>query len=1066
MAVAAALSLAPGLLLAGPVAIPSAAAPIAAAGLTAGFVDETLVLGLNNPTAVAFAPDGRVFVIEKRGLLKTWPSLAAFERNDPPSVALDIRTDVMNYWDRGLLGLALDPGYPAQPYVYLLYTYDALPGGSAPTWNQGDVDSDPCPSPPGSTTDGCVVTTRLDRVTVDPASGAATARNQLLVGWCQQFPSHSAGSLAFGPDGMLYVSGGEGASFNLGAQDYGQYGGTQPTAATAITPANPCGDPPAAVGGAMTPPTAEGGALRAQSFRRPAGEPAVLNGAILRLDPATGLAAADNPAIANADPIRRRIVAYGLRNPFRITFRPGTSDLYIGDVGYSTWEEVDRLPDPLAGPLNFGWPCHEGPQTGTYYTSFTPNLCSSLTTGVTEPLYDYQQPGHMASGDGCPPQPPATRASASVSGLAFYTGSDYPASFSGALFVADYARNCLVVLPPGAGGVPTAGAIPFSSTAKGPVMLTTDPNGDIVYVAFSSGEIHRFRYGPPIASFTATPSSGTAPLHVTFDGSASSAPAGIASADWDFGDGSAHGAGLTATHTYLTGTFTARLTVTDVNGVTSTTGRTIASSNTKPVVTLDGPTCTAGCWAVGDHIAFSAHATDAEDGVLPASAFSWHVGLEHCHSPTDCHEHDLLDPVAVESGTVVAPDHDAGSVLRFTVTVTDSGGLTDTATIDVAPRQSTLEAVSSPAGLPVTIDGQTGAGHIGPIDAIVGHVATVSAPAVTVSGEDRWTFGSWSDGGAASHQVTVGATPTTLTATFGHSSVDASNTCAGASSTTTTGRWTTGLFGTGTDVDWFRFTVPKTGLYRFLLGDLPVDGSLALYSGCSTLLATSAHPGLRYEEIVRTLAPGSYALRMANASGAASSSSYRWMAWALPAGAALLSAQTAPAPAGSLRFVGQVMNTASTTRALIVTAKLYSATGQLLRTVSARGLPAAIGPHDRSLFVIATSQPAGYARVRFSVSSVAASSATRLLATTGITTTAAGTGAWTIGGTIVNRSTSPAIGVRALVGIFGRHGEVLNATSRVPLATTLAAGKSTTFSATFGGLSAAPVASSSRATAS
>ena len=77
----------------------------------------------------------------------------------------------------------------------------------------------------------------------------------LIEDWCQQFPSHSIGDLEFGADGALYASGGEGASFDYA--DYGQSG----------NPRNPCGDPPGGSGGTQTPPTAEGGALRAQDLR-------------------------------------------------------------------------------------------------------------------------------------------------------------------------------------------------------------------------------------------------------------------------------------------------------------------------------------------------------------------------------------------------------------------------------------------------------------------------------------------------------------------------------------------------------------------------------------------------------------------------------------------------------------------------------------------------------------------------------------------------------------------------------------------------------------------------------
>jgi len=108
--------------------------------------------GLTDPMAVRFAPDGRVFVAEKSGLIKVFPDLAT----NTPTVFADLRTNVYNFWDRGLLGLALDPNFAANPYVYVLYTYDGVIGGPAPKWGAPGVDSDPCPSPPGPTTDGCV----------------------------------------------------------------------------------------------------------------------------------------------------------------------------------------------------------------------------------------------------------------------------------------------------------------------------------------------------------------------------------------------------------------------------------------------------------------------------------------------------------------------------------------------------------------------------------------------------------------------------------------------------------------------------------------------------------------------------------------------------------------------------------------------------------------------------------------------------------------------------------------------------------------------------------------------
>ncbi len=255
-----------------------------AADLPPGFQETTVLSGLSNPTAMQFASDGRIFVAEKRGVIKVFDGLG----DTTPVTFADLRTEVYNFWDRGLLGLALHPGFPGTPYVYALYTYDAEPGGSAPRWGLPGVDADPCPVPPGPTDDGCVVTGRLTRLT---ASGdVSTASQPLITDWCQQYPSHSIGDLAFGADGFLYISSGDGASFNFA--DWGQDG----------SPVNPCGDPPGAVGGNLTPPTAEGGALRSQDLRTPA-DPVTLDGAILRV----GL-------IGNSAPTTRRARA---RTPTR-----------------------------------------------------------------------------------------------------------------------------------------------------------------------------------------------------------------------------------------------------------------------------------------------------------------------------------------------------------------------------------------------------------------------------------------------------------------------------------------------------------------------------------------------------------------------------------------------------------------------------------------------------------------------------------------------------------------------------------------------------------------------------
>jgi glucose/arabinose dehydrogenase len=152
-----AVLLVPAAARAGVFSAPLAPQLAAASALPAGFTESTVWNGLGNPTVIRFAPDGRVFVASKSGLVNVFDSLA-----DPtPTVYADLRTRVHDYWDRGLLGLALDPGFTTgRPYVYVLYAYDKAPDSAqVPRWSDG------CPTPPGPTADGCVVSARLSRLT-------------------------------------------------------------------------------------------------------------------------------------------------------------------------------------------------------------------------------------------------------------------------------------------------------------------------------------------------------------------------------------------------------------------------------------------------------------------------------------------------------------------------------------------------------------------------------------------------------------------------------------------------------------------------------------------------------------------------------------------------------------------------------------------------------------------------------------------------------------------------------------------------------------------------------------
>jgi uncharacterized repeat protein (TIGR01451 family) len=716
-----------------------------AGAVPSGFQETILPFtGLTNPTAIEFAADSRVFVAEKGGRIKVFDGIG-----DSSSVLFaDLSANVHNFWDRGMLGFALDPGFTTgRPYVYVLYTYDAPIGGSPPTWGDG------CPSPPGATGDGCLVSARLSKLT---ASGnQMTGPEQVLINdWCQQYPSHSIGSLAFGADGALYVSGGDGASFNF--TDWGQDG----------NPVNPCGDPPGGPGTPLTPPTAEGGALRSQDLRTPS-DPTSLDGAILRVNPDTGAGMPNNPLASSSDANARRIIAHGLRNPFRMTIRPGTNEVWLGDVGWSTWEEIDRIADPLGSVENFGWPCYEGNGRQGGYDGANLAICENLYAlpgGVVAPYFAYNHNAKVVPGESCPPAE-GLSASSSTAGVAFYPGGPFPDSYDGALFFADYSRDCIWVMFPGTNGLPSASnRATFQAPAANPVDLQVGPDGALYYADFDGGSIRRIAYAvnqPPIASATGSPTNGPAPLTVNFDGSGSSdAEGGPLTYGWDLdGDGAFDDStAVQPTYTYTQpGTYNARLRVTDAQGLSATSAPvTISANNTPPTATIQTPAA-GTTWRVGDLISFSGSATDPQQGSLPASALSWDLVMHHC--PADCHQHQIQTWPGDGDDSFTAPDHEYPSHLELRLTATDGGGLTDTESVLLNPRTVVLSFQSAPSGLQLTVGSLTSTTPF-TREVIEGSNNTISAESTQTLNGTTYGWVSWSDGGAQSHNIVANAAAT------------------------------------------------------------------------------------------------------------------------------------------------------------------------------------------------------------------------------------------------------------------------------------------------------------------
>ena len=255
-------------------AVPRAAS--AQAVLPTGFADQLVVGGLAFPTGIAFLPDGRLLFVEQfsaRIRLLVNDALAA---TDPVATVPSVRTG----GERGLLGIAVDPGFPARPYVYVHCTDAAAFVARISRFTVG----------------GDVAFTGNGSLTISTSS-----RYDLIANVPDVNSNHNGGTLRFGPDGMLYASFGEDDA-GCAAQDTSGLRGVILRLDVSRLPTGGGGPAPRAL---ITPP----------------GNPFPNGGLNARL-----------------------IWAFGLRNPFRFHIDPLNGALFITDVGENHWEEIDRAP--------------------------------------------------------------------------------------------------------------------------------------------------------------------------------------------------------------------------------------------------------------------------------------------------------------------------------------------------------------------------------------------------------------------------------------------------------------------------------------------------------------------------------------------------------------------------------------------------------------------------------------------------------------------------------------------------------------------------------------------------
>jgi len=570
--------------------------PTTALALPAGFEIQTIASGLNSPTTITFVPDGRIFVAEKAGVVRVIKNGVLLAQ---PLISL---SDVNSYGDRGLIGMAVDPNFSSNGYLYLSYTYENTPGVAFSGIKTGRIVR--------ITVTGDTADESSKVVLVGSVGGninTPSCENYAVTADCipSDAPSHTVGGLRFGPDGKLYATTGDGAHF-----DY-----------------------------------ADARSLRAQNLDSLAGK-------VLRLN-TDGTAPTDNPFYnGNPNSNRSKVFAYGFRNMFRFNFRPSTGALYGGDVGWSSYEEVNKV---IAGG-NYGWPCKEG-------NVITPNGLGCNAVGAIDPIYVYAHDGNGAG---------------SVTAGSFPNGSAYPASYLNTFFFGDYAQNWIKMMSINATDVPQV-ISDFGGGAdgtNGPVEFVTGPEGNIYFLAIYTGELKKITHTSgnrqPIVNISATPTSGIAPLTVNFSSAGTSDPDGNPITYlWNFGDGSTSTSSNPVKVYGINGVYTASLTVFDNLGGQTTKSINITVGNQAPTAQITTP-ANGLLYTPGQILTLSGIGTDPETGTLPAGNLSWRVILHH-----NIHIH-VLETHTGNNINITAPDHgDPDVYTEIELTATDSVGLTE-----------------------------------------------------------------------------------------------------------------------------------------------------------------------------------------------------------------------------------------------------------------------------------------------------------------------------------------------------------------------------------------------------
>ncbi|MGW3584717.1 PQQ-dependent sugar dehydrogenase [Streptomyces rubiginosohelvolus] len=682
---------------------PETRAPRIAAGIPAADYQQVqLALGaaeLGEAMSLAVLPDRSVLHTARDGTVRLTDAAGSTKTAG--------KLDVYTHDEEGLQGIAVDPDFTANRFVYLYYSplLDTPPGDAPTTGSAADFEA----------WKGHLNLSRF----VLKADGTLDLGSEKVVlevesdrGQC----CHVGGDIDFDAAGNLYLTTGD---------------DTNPFESAGYAPIDERTD-------------------RNPQFdaQRSSGNTNDLRGKLLRIKPTADggytVPAGNLFAPGTAD-TRPEIYAMGFRNPFRMSVDKKTGAVYIGDYGPDAGTtDPNRGPsgqvefNRVTQPGNFGWPYCTGTNTPTEtYGEYTfpsgpsgakydcasgPANNSFRNTGLAT-LPPAQPAWIRYAGDAGSPPEFGGGSESPMAGPVYNFDADldsavkFPASLDGRFFATEYGRKWIKPVEVKADGSPgTIDTFPWTGTQ---VMDSAfGPDGALYVLDYGTGAnnqaLYRVEYlagsnRSPVAKAAADRTSGPTPLAVSFSSAGSADPeGGNLTYAWDFGDGTTS-TDPNPSHTYTTaGTYNPTLTVTDPEGLTGTASLVVTAGNTAPTVTLTTP-ADGSLFSFGDSVPFTVTVSDPEDGTVDCSKVKVTYLLGH-----DSHRHQITSKNGC-SGTIDVPvdgEHDSAANIYgvFDAEYTDAGGLTTHSDSILQPRHRQGEHFAAQNGIEIAPHGSAEGG--------------------------------------------------------------------------------------------------------------------------------------------------------------------------------------------------------------------------------------------------------------------------------------------------------------------------------------------------------------------